>query len=376
MGSCFRPKWRDPKTGKDVPYKRYRIVWQGEDGKRKSAMAFNDKAASKALLATKEKEVERRLAGLSTVDHDQAKRPLGELIDLYAADMLRQGMSHDHRRCQLGFLRRLADWERWTVLHQVRHSTLSEALNRLAAKEYAPKSVNHYRAAWLTFAEWCIDRGYLGENPLLRVKASGGLEQPRRRRAPTYDEWRRWMAVSSKRRALYFVAGLTGLRKSEMRLLERRDVNLDADPPRLELRAEATKARRADRTPLLPEVVDALSVLCRGKEPTDLLFPHFPCNRTIARDRKKAGLSGKDATGRIVNFHSLRYFFCTLVGRKLPIQVVRLLMRHADISTTCRIYLDLGLADVAEAVLRLPRLLPASDNEGKSGAPVGAQSPA
>ncbi len=61
--------------------------------------------------------------------------------------------------------------------------------------------------------------------------------------------------------------------------------------------------------------------------------------------------------GRQADFHSLRYFFCTLAGVRLPIQKVRGLMRHRDIRTTCNLYMDLGMQEVFEEDWTLPQLL-------------------
>jgi hypothetical protein len=63
--------------------------------------------------------------------------------------------------------------------------------------------------------------------------------------------------------------------------------------------------------------------------------------------------------------HSFRYTFCTMIGRILPIQKVKILMRHSAIKLTADLYTDLGLEDVGESVWSLPRIMP-----GKCG-PTG-----
>jgi hypothetical protein len=60
--------------------------------------------------------------------------------------------------------------------------------------------------------------------------------------------------------------------------------------------------------------------------------------------------------GRHADFHSFRYTFCSLMGRILPIQKVKVLMRHSTITLTADLYLDLGIDDTAEGVWTLPRL--------------------
>lgn len=84
----------------------------------------------------------------------------------------------------------------------------------------------------------------------------------------------------------------------------------------------------------------------------------MPNMRTLHRDMTRAGIKRQDAEGRWLDFHSLRYFFCTILATKLPIQTVRRLMRHQDIRMTCNLYMDLGLEDINEGVEKLPKILP------------------
>ena len=76
----------------------------------------------------------------------------------------------------------------------------------------------------------------------------------------------------------------------------------------------------------------------------------------VDKDRRRAGIAKKDA-GNSADFHSLRYFFCTTMGEKLPIQRVRILMRHRDIRTTCNLYMQLGPTDAAEEGWSPPGIL-------------------
>ncbi len=318
---------------------------------------YKDKAASEARLASLERDEERKAAGLVVVDRNAVKKPLLGLIEQYVADLRRQGVSKGHWSIQQGFLVRLARWEKWTVLGHVQHAAMTTALIHLADKGYASKSVNHYRKAWLAFMSWCVDNSLLQENPLARVKPSLGKDRPRKKRAPTMDEWLKLLSVVPlRRRQTYFVAGLTGLRKKELRELEVRD--LDFETNRMRLRPEATKAGRADVVPLLPDVLPTLRELCAGLPPTARPI-RMPNHRTFTRDLERAGIVSPDETGRFVSFHSLRYFFATLIARALPIQLVKLLMRHQSINTTVKVYVDLGLTDLNEEIVKLPSFLPA-----------------
>lgn len=344
MGGIWKPADR----------KRYRIWYKDHLGERQTAAGFRDKAATEARLRSLERDEERRAAGLPVADRRGKSEPLDGLITRHIADLRRQGVGTDHWRHVNGNLRRLAKWNEWTLLAHVNHKAMQSALAKLDEDDYSSRSLQAYRVSWKSFMEWCVDGGILEGNPLARIKANRATKVPKKKRAFTVAEWRALLSSSPARRSqAYLIAGLTGLRWREMKRLERRDVDLVGN--RLKLRGEATKAKRADVVPLVPDVVQPLTEACKGLPAHARIF-RMPCHRSISADIARAGIVSPGQDGRYITFHSLRYFFCTLLARTLPIQVVRLLMRHADISQTCKVYLDLGLDDVAEAALKIPPL--------------------
>jgi integrase len=158
------------------------------------------------------------------------------------------------------------------------------------------------------------------------------------------------------RHLLYLIAGLSGLRRSEQRQLQPCDLTPTGPNPAWHLRPAITKAKRLERVPMLPDCAAAIRPLWEATPAGQPLWARWPGHQTFDKDLRRAGIAKTDAEGRLVTYHSLRYFFCTLVGRQLPIQTVRLLMRHRDIRTTCNLYMDLEMTEVQEAVLRLPSL--------------------
>jgi len=211
-----------------------------------------------------------------------------------------------------------------------------------------------------TFLNWCVvSQGWLEENPLKGfAKAKSGGKKTRPRRAYTVEEFNAVCKASLNHGTLYKIAGLCGLRRAELRRLEKRDLTPIGDRPTWHLRAEITKGKRKEIVPMLAECVELIRPLWQKlKQPTDHLFPRIPRTETLHKDLIRAGVRRMDDEGRYVDFHSFRYFFCTLLARHLPIQTVRLLMRHKDIRQTCNLYMDLGLTDVSEAIVRLPPLL-------------------
>jgi integrase len=233
----------------------------------------------------------------------------------------------------------------------MRRDRFLEFLGHLARKGRAPNTQNNYRHAMMAFVKFCVDQSWLEENVLGTVPKTKVTLKPRQRRALSVEEFQR-LTQLPKYGTVYLIAGLSGLRKKELRLLERRDIR----PAEWRLRGEITKSKRAETVPMLPECWEILQPIWEQLSPLDKLVPKLPTHRVFDNDLKRADIAKRAEDGRQVDFHSLRYFFCTLCGRKLSIQLVRKLMRHRDIRTTCNLYMDLGIDDVLESIPELPRL--------------------
>jgi integrase len=82
----------------------------------------------------------------------------------------------------------------------------------------------------------------------------------------------------------------------------------------------------------------------------------MPNERQLIRHRKAAEIANPDAQGRHADFHSLRYFFCTVLAKVMPIHRVQLFMRHSDVRMTSGLYMDLGLSDLWAAAQSIPSL--------------------
>ena len=118
----------------------------------------------------------------------------------------------------------------------------------------------------------------------------------------------------------------------------------------------ADKAKRQEILPMLPDAHRILKLLDARTERGFPILPKLPINETLNQDMKKAGIAKTDQTGRVLDFHSLRYTFCTMLAKKLPIQKVMFLMRHKDIRLTANLYLDLGISEATEEEWKLPPL--------------------
>lgn len=86
-------------------------------------------------------------------------------------------------------------------------------------------------------------------------------------------------------------------------------------------------------------------------------------SKILERDLKHAGIAKRDAVGRVIDVHALRYTHGTLLMRSnIDVLVTQKSLRHADVRMTSGIYTQRELDIVAEGVNRLPDFLNKNDN--------------
>lgn len=362
MGSVFRREKE----------RRYSIAWVDETGKRRTKRSSKDRRVALAELAQLEDRAERIRLGMPVADA-MPSRAFADALDDYGAELLSLGCTPVYIRRVSGTIENLAAACKWSQVSDIAADPFARCLAGLVENGLALSSRNAYHGRVFAFTEFCIDRGWLIANPLARLdkarEPADPADRPRAKRPFTVAEFESLTTratIRPRRRQLYRVAGLSGLRCGELEQLQRQDFTLGANPT-WHLRPRVTKAKRRDEVPMLPECADALAPLCFGKGPTDRIFRNRAHQDTMQVDLGRCNIPLRDHAGRVVSFHSFRYFFCWLIGRTLPIQLVRALMRHASIKTTMDLYLQIGLTDVAEAVKTLPPLLPTATSASATG---------
>ena len=85
---------------------------------------------------------------------------------------------------------------------------------------------------------------------------------------------------------------------------------------------------------------------------------------TLQKDLPAAGILYEDASGRVVDFHTLRHTFGTLLSSfgVIP-RTAQALMRHSSVDLTMNTYTDPRLLDLAGAVEKLPDLSLESESQ-------------
>lgn len=265
---------------------------------------------------------------------------------------------------------------------------------RVKRKPLAPVTRNEYVTSIRGFTRWAVESRRLDIDPLVSLKRTERrairLAHPRRALAP--DEVSRLLEaavnrplielqtvrtgkrkgqlvakvsdrvrekalrIGRSRRLAYLLAVWAGLRRSEIVALEWRDIELDSPSPRITLRAEATKSRRADSVVLHPELAEALrSSQPAVAKPTDRVVPKVQGMAAIRADLRLAGIAPGDATTGFVDFHALRKTLSTTMAAAGMSQRTRQAhMRHTDPRLTEGTYLDERLLPIAAELVRLP----------------------
>jgi integrase len=401
MASVIKPKGRT----------KYTVKFKDQHKKKRTTAGFRDKKLSLELGRKLESDAARLRAGeplqwpdvtaeiLGIATPRKTARVWAEVSAEYLADLVRRGSpkggSHyDDVEEQLAKVARDCGWQ---TLADVTADSFAAFLDGLRNTGRAPRTLNKYHQCADAFLDWCRSppRCWLGTNPLDGMaRAKGGRQARRRlRRAYAPDELARLLAAApDRRRIVYEVAAYSGLRREELRRLQKCDCDPTGPRPRWHLRPEVSKNGLAWNLPMLPECAAVLRPLWEAlPSPGSLVFgagrgdekgqrgrprndtgPGVPKITSLYEDLQRAGVDRVDVRGRHADFHSFRYTFCKTVGTALPIQKVKLLMRHLTLGMTADLYADLEMEDVAEEVWDLPPLFrgsaaPLRESRGGAG---------
>jgi integrase len=355
MVSVWKPTRK--KEGKRVKYRHYYYSYRDHTGKRVIQKGYTDRAATRELAERKQKEADRKREGIPT--QVQERKDYQGALEEYLAEMVRRG-SPPGGSNHAGARQALTRWARecgWKATQDINTQQVESKLGSWSKESMAPATQNLYHTRLNHFCSYCQRRGWLAHNPVQGIQKAkvGERGKRRRRRAYTPSELARLLQVAGPRALVYQLAAWSGFRRKEVRQLQKQDCDPHAGV--WHPRPEILKRDRREWIPMTVECAQLLKELWDTlPEPTSRLVPHVPKAKTLNRDLAKAGIAKQDHAGRVLDFHSLRYFFCTRLASVLPIQKVMVLMRHRSITLTANLYLDLGLTDVMEDNWSVPPL--------------------
>ena len=334
-------------------------------GKRKYFTALT---RSEAKQEAKRLEAEHRLVrdGLRdapSTASKHGKRPFVEFVDEYLEWGEAQGgrggrpWGKTHARNRRAHLRWWQDQLGLELLSDMRSALprVEKQLRSLQQRGRAGKTIANYSEALGALCDWCVQRGYLAEDPLKALAPFDTTPQTTRR-AMTREEIGRLLKLCAPHRSLLLeTAFLTGLRANELRSLSVAD--LDTDRCGLHLRAEWTKNRRAGFQPLPRALCNRLHAFAQSSAAADLYsrhygrrdatasFPQTPLlyvpshpARALDTDLKAAEIPKSDARGKL-DFHACRLAYINLVIESgVTVKEAQELARHSTPELTMNVY--------------------------------------
>jgi integrase len=365
MASIFKRSKR-----KNEPYW---IQYTDHLGKRKTAKGFTDKGLTEQLAGKLESEARLRKTGL--IDPEQERYAEVKLADikahLTAFEESLADNSPKHCVVTMARVNRIVAGCCFKMLADIQSESVQTFLRSLRkSKDISPRTYNHYIQAMDSFCNWCVMTKRVLANPLLGLeRLNTEVDIRRKRRALSADEVGQLIAsarsskkkinrVDGKQRArIYFLAYMTGLRKSELASLSPKSFHLDGERPTVTVEAVHSKHRRRDVLPLHSELVAELRGWFVGLATCDKLFPDLAGKNTavmVKHDLEKIGIPYRNDEG-VADFHAAgRHTHITeLVRSGASLPEVKELARHSDIKMTMK-YTHIGLDDQARAISNLP----------------------
>ena len=355
-------------------------------GKRKFFTGTRNRAETKRMaerLEDEHRQVRLGYRPAPTSAHKNRSRPFDKVTDEYLKWGATQGGwkgrpwsgIHSRRRKsilswweeRLGF-ETLADLE--GVLPRI-----EKALRDLETEGRAGKTLRNYAEAIKAFCNWCVDRGYLANDPL-KALAPFDTTPKSRRRAMTPDEIRGLLsACRPQHKLLYETALFSGLRVNELKNLT--VDHLDVERGGLHLDAEWTKNRQPGFQPLPRDLIERLQTFAATgevqriydanfqkakakKQPPRRPLLYVPSHTALCLDSdlEDAGIPKHTPKGKL-DFHALRTSYINLVlDGDTSVRDSQALARHSTAELTLNVYgrpreerLSEAVEQIAERVL-------------------------
>jgi len=323
--------------------------------------------------------VHRRMSGQPDPVAIARPKPIQDLLKSYLDDLTsRAGASHVRDvAMRLETLRQDLKWETVDDLAQVR-----SAINLWSRKEInkgvrSVRTVNCYTSAAKAFFAFINETTDLDIRTVGIATHSESAAPRRPRRALTPEQYQHFIETvriqsphGPDRAVIYEIATRTGLRKNEIRQLDASQLNLGPNPS-IQLKAGATKNKKADLLPIDQSLAQTLRAYLRGRDKGPVCKT-MPTMRTFNLDLKRAGIPKVDQCGQNVDFHSLRKSFVTwlLVGGA-DARVVQALARHSSITLTTSTYTDASQLHTRKALDALPNMDTIWTTYGQGGEKAG-----
>jgi len=403
----------------------YYVSYKDSDGKWKRVKAYSDKRATEALAVKLETQSAREAEGLELPAEvkELRKRSLSEHLADFRRYLVNKRNTPDYVATTVQRVKAICDGCKWKRLGDLAAGPVGDYLAELRKGGSSITTSNYYLTAVKMFCKWLVREKAIDASPVAYLsKLNAETDIRRERRAIKGDEFARLIQTTRQstkvfrglngegRAMLYTVAAYTGLRASELASLTVQSLDLESDPPMIDLEAGYSKRRRHDLQPIpkwladqlaqwvavmveeSPKGPDTLPMIPRdSKAPTEArrLWPKTRWHRRAAEmlrgdleasrsewigeaateaeraEREKSTvLAYRDEAGRVFDFHALRgQYITSLAEAGVHPKIAQQLARHSTIDLTMNKYTHLQVADVAGAVDSLPEIRPQGKRE-------------
>ncbi len=363
-------------------------------------------------LETMPAELRDRLAKIGLLDSRAVAqtRPLSEHLDDFHRSLLDKGNTSEHAETVTKRSRKLITDCKFTFYSDINGSRVQRKLADMrkgskSAASISYQTSNFYLQAIKQLCRWMVRDRRASESPVehlagLNVK----LDRRHDRRSLSADELIRLLIETRQgpvrhkltgpaRAMLYRVAMETGLRRNELRALTPGSLNLDAEPPHIDVSAGDVKNRKPTSQVIRPELAVELGRWIQEAQigPKIPLWPKLTANTAmmLRKDLEAAEIEYVDASDLYADFHSLRHSYVSLItqGGVHP-RIAQSLARHSTAELTLSRYSHTVMTDEARALEVLPALPSLFDNpnhetqivcatgtDGDSGLPSGLPKP-
>jgi len=341
----------------------------------RKTLRVTDFTAAKMLYAELLKAEQMRRAGVVT-SSDAGLSDVAALLTEYEGELERRERAASYIRTVMARLKAI-----FAGVHRLGEMTsekIRKTLERLQEKpayaakairrykRLSPMTINFYRTALHAFFAWLVREERWPRNPVdsvTPVRQTGAL---RERRALEPEELKALLAVAAPARSLvYRLAATSGLRRGELRTLQRTDLDLVRGTVTVQARNAKSKKKR--EVPLPVSTIAALKLALGAS--TDLVFGSgLPTIAALKRDLTRAGIVFETAAG-VVDFHALRATYGTNLARAgVPLAQAQKMLGHSDPRLTANFYTKLHMQDGHGAAAKLQQLLDGGDSaKSKAG---------
>jgi integrase len=366
MASIFKATIKG-KDGREYKAERWTIAYKDpRTGRRRKVTRFKDLAAARQYAAEIERKHERESTGLTDPFEQARKTPLDDHLDALKNSLTAKGNSKKYILQFHKDLKRIFEFTGASRLDDLNAAGVERFL--LSIQKASAKTKNEYISAVKQFGNWIIDTGMYPHNPFSTLqKLNVETDRRRLRRPPSTVELEKLINAAREkggkrgleRSIIYKFAAHTGLRLNELRTLSWGDLDLGL-APHVVIQAKNAKAKRQDTVPLRQDLAETLrqwmeTVTARqGRPPAGLervfLVPKH-AERAFKNDLTLADVKSKDDSGRVLDFHGLRYYFASQLSQaNVPLRTAQELMRHRDPKLTLRVYTAVENVDLRNAV--------------------------